>query len=97
MLLFVFFLFQQSYAGSAVVHPIQSDHSSLGMDHHVSERLSTSLEKNQHKDFHFVADVSFIIAPRLVQVISVERPSAVLNFLPLEFHLVYSQFTSTYL
>jgi hypothetical protein len=71
------------------------DHPTIGMDHTTAESLSTSIEKNQQKVFPFAADVSFVIPPQVFQVISVEEPVVVLNFLPLKFHLVYTQFTST--
>jgi len=97
LVLFVFFLFQQSLATSTIAHRTITDQPTLGACHNLSERLSASIEKNKHRVFHVDLNVPFTFTPQLLQIGCVEKPRVTLDFLPLSFHLVYTQYTSTYL
>lgn len=97
LLLFVLFLFQQPSLGAGWNLPSAEHPAAIGQyqtSHHIS---SSCHDKSQNKDFHFLAADTFITIPFSTQAIAVDRIGDVLDFLPVTFHLVYSQYTSTYL
>jgi hypothetical protein len=97
LLLFVFFLFQQSLASSTVAHRTVTEKPTLGACHSLTERLSGSMEKNKHRVLHLESDVPFTCSLQLLQISNVGKQRITLGFLPLSFYLVYTQYTSTYL
>jgi hypothetical protein len=97
LLLFVFFLFQQSLASSTIVHRTLTEKPTLGACINLTERLSGSIEKNKHRVIHLESDVPFTFSHQLLQISRVGKQRITLGFQPLSSYLVSTQYTSTYL